>query len=161
MKSLFVLLVLGAIGYFAWQKFSAGGPPAVIEDPVYAEIRGTANIQGREIEMVVFGRASSDEDCRVRARISVDEALAGCPFCQMQPTSCKAELPARYARLFDDVSIPSTYLSMTAGASHERDARLVIYGLTDKEGEIICEQLRDMVQKKYRGTARCIPASGG
>ena len=124
-------------------------------------MRGSANLGSREIEMVIFGRASSDEDCRVRARVSVEGALSACPSCQMQPVSCKNELPARYARLFDDMAIPSTYLSMTAGASDERDARLVVYGLTDQEGAYICEELRKMVLQKYRGAAHCVAASGG
>jgi hypothetical protein len=58
MRTLLVILGLGALGYFAWQNY-LGGPPQVIEDAVCAEVRG------------------------------------------------------RYAKLFDDVPIPSTYLSMT------------------------------------------------
>ena len=50
----------------------------------------------------------------------------------MQPVSCKDELPPRYARLFDDVPIASTYLSMNAGIAGERDGRIVVYGLADK-----------------------------
>ena len=160
MKTLLVLLVLGALGYFAWQKY-IGGPPQVIENPVYGELRGAANIEGRDIEMVAFVRSTSETDCQVRARIAVDEALEGCPTCTMQPATCKNELPPRYARLFEDVPIPSTYLSMTAGNAGERDVRMVVYGLTDREGELICEQLRIMVLQKYQGTARCVPASGG
>jgi hypothetical protein len=160
MKTLLVILVIGALGYFAWQKY-IGGPPQVIENPVYAEVRGTLNAEGREIEMVLFGRTTGDIDCQTRGEISVREALTGCPMCQMQAANCKAELPPRYARLFDDVSIPSTYLSMTAGVAGERDVRLVVYGVTDKEGEMLCEQLRTMVLQKYKGTAHCVPASGG
>jgi len=161
MKSLVVLLVFGTAAYFGWQKFSGAGAPPVIEDPVYAEIRGTANIQDREIEMVLFGRASSDDDCRVRARRSLENALKACPSCQMQPVSCSSELPSRYARLFDDVPIPSTYLSLTAGAADERDARIVVYGLTDAEGALMCNLLREMTLKNFRGTAHCVAASGG
>lgn len=160
MKSFVVLLALGALGYFAWHKY-IGGPPRDIENPVYAEVRGIANFDGREIEMVLFGRASSDVDCEVRTQVSINEALEACPTCRMQPATCRAQLPPRYAKLFDDVPIPSTYLSMTAGKADERDVRMVVYGLTDQEGTLICEQLRSMVLQKYRGTAHCVPASGG
>jgi hypothetical protein len=160
MKTLIVLLVLGALGYFAWQRY-VGGPPMVIENPVYGEVRATANIEGREIEMAMFARMSSDIDCHARARISWEGALKGCPSCKLQEPVCKTELPARYAKLFDDAPIPSTYLSLTAGVAGERDGRLVVYGLTDQEGEIICEQMRSMVQKNYRGEVHCVRASGG
>jgi hypothetical protein len=161
MKSLIVLLVLGALGYFAWQKY-VGGPPTVIENPVYGEIRATANIEGREIEMAMFARTKSETDCKARAWISWKSALEACPGCKMEhQATCKSELPRRYAKLFDDVPISSTYLSLTAGVAGERDGRLVVYGLTDQEGELICEQMREMVRQNYRGDVHCVRASGG
>jgi hypothetical protein len=62
--------------------------------------------------------------------------------------------------LFDDVPIPSTYLSATAANSNERDGRLVVYGLTDAEGKMVCEIVREQVKKEYQGTTRCIAPSG-
>ena len=43
----------------------------------------------------------------------------------------------------------------------ERDGRLVVYGLTDKEGALVCEQMRKVILKKYSGTAHRVSASGG
>jgi hypothetical protein len=162
MKKLLVLAALAVAGYLLWQKYGGGGGPPKIEHPVYAEVRVTAETQGREIEMALFIRAASDFDCHGRARESWNGALAGCPGCKMQHSEkCHAELPARYARLFDDEPIPSTYLSATAGNSRERDGRLVVYGLTDAEGKMLCDMLRTAILKEYHGEAHCVAASGG
>jgi hypothetical protein len=161
MKKLLVIAVLVAAGYFLWQRYSGGGGPPQIEDPVYAEVRVTMESQGREIEMVLFIRSASEADCRGRARESWKGALAGCPGCNFRfEDKCHADLPPRYARLFDDVPIPSTYLSATAANSNERDGRLVVYGLTDAEGKMVCETVREQVKKEYQGTTRCIAPSG-
>jgi hypothetical protein len=159
MKKLLVLVVLGALGWFGWHKY-VSGPPRNFDHPVYGEMRATANIEGREIEMAVFARMSGDIDCKTRALISWGEALKNCPSCTLQEPKCQAELPARYARLFNDEPIPSTYLSATAGKADERDGRVVVYGLTDQEGVAICEMLRNMVLERYKGTAHCVKASG-
>ncbi len=161
MKGLLVVIVLGVIGWFAYQKYAGGGGSPVIEDPVFGEIRVTQQIQSREIEMALFVRASSDNDCHTRAQESWKGALSACPTCVFQPVKCQKELPARYARLFDDVPIPSTYLSATAAKKTERDGRLVIYGLTDAEGVQLCELVRSQIGERYAGTTHCVKASGG
>jgi len=119
------------------------------------------NVQGREIEMAVFARMADESDCTLRALLSWSNALKACPTCTLTPAKCQAQLPARYSRLFNDEPIPSTYLSATAGKADERDGRVVVFGLTDQEGEVICEQMRTVILKEYRGTAHCVKASGG
>ena len=74
---------------------------------------------------------------------------------------CQAQLPPRYARLFDDEPIPSTYLSASAGNAGERDGRLVVYGLTDQEGAAMCEPIRTMVLRVLQGHRPLREASGG
>jgi hypothetical protein len=159
-KSLIVVVLLAAAGWYFYQKH-IGGPPQVFENPVYGEMRMTATAGNREIEAAVFLRASGDLDCRGRGSVSWNEALAGCPSCKLQEPRCHAELPPRYAKLFDDVPIASAYLSATAGSAAERDGRIVIYGLTDAEGVAMCEQIKGALAKKYEGTLNCIPPSGG
>jgi hypothetical protein len=159
---MFVLIVLVVVGWLAYQKFVSGsGPPKVIENPVYGEMRATIDAQGREIEMAVFARMSDENDCQTRAQILWSDALKDCPTCRLQSVKCQAALPPRYARLFKDEPIPSTYLSATAGRSDERDGRIVVYGLTDSEGAAICDVMRDAILKRYHGTVHCIKASGG
>jgi hypothetical protein len=160
-KNTFVVLLVVVAGYFGWQKFSGGGKPMVIENPVFGEMRLNLTQQGREIEMAMFVRMASEEDCRLRAYLVSLHVLDDCPGCKLQPAICHAELAPRYARLFDDVPIPSTYLSMSAGTAGERDGRLVVYGLTDSEGALICDQMRTVILNRYKGTAHCVAASGG
>ncbi len=161
MKSLLIMVALAVAGYFAWQKLGADSGPPLIDDPVFGEMRVTVDMQGREIEMAMFARMASEADCKARAHIVWEDALEACPSCNLQPASCKNELPPRYARLFDDEPIPTIYLSLTAGLADERDGRLVVYGLTDKEGAVVCEQMRKVILQKYTGTAHCVAASGG
>ena len=78
----------------------------------------------------------------------------------MRAPRCQDELPARYARLFDDEPIASPYLSANAGRASERDGRIVIYGLTDDEGAAVCEAMRKVVDQNYQGDTYCVPASG-
>jgi hypothetical protein len=155
---LFALLVGGAVAFY---RSYQGGAPRNFEHPVYGEIRVNATIEGRDIEMALFVRSADEDDCKERAHRSWEKTLAACPGCTLQPTKCQAQLPARYSRLFDDVPIPSTYLSASAGVAAERDGRLVVYGLTDREGAAMCETMRSVVLASYKGTARCIAASGG
>ena len=159
MKTLFVVIVVAALGWYFWHK-QVSGPPQTFENPVYGEIRATANIEGREIEMAIFVRTGSKLDCETRAAASWARSLDNCPSCKFEPVKCQEQLAPRYARLFDDVPIPSTYLSASAGNAIERDGRLVVYGLTDREGEVVCEQIRSVLLKEYKGTAHCVKATG-
>jgi len=159
-KGLIIVILLAAAGYFVYQKY-IGGPPQTFENPVYGEMRMTATAGNREIEAAVFVRASGDLDCRGRGMLSWRESFEGCPSCRLQEPKCHAELPPRYAKLFDDVPIPSAYLSATAGTAAERDGRVVIYGLTDAEGTVVCEQLKSELAQKYEGKLTCIAPSGG
>jgi hypothetical protein len=157
-KLLILILVIGAGVYFYRTRIS--GPPQNFDNPVYGEIRVNATIEGRDLEMALFVRSADETDCKLRAARSWAVALVDCPACDMKPVQCQAKLPPRYARLFDDVPIPSTYLSATAGKADERDGRLVIYGLTDQEGALACEQMLSVLRGGYHGTAHCVKASG-
>ncbi len=161
MKKLLLIGLVAVAGYFGYQKYQAQhGPPKPMDNPVYGEVRVNANVQGREIEMALFFRASDDADCHGRALVSWTGTLKNCAQCSLQTNECKAELPPRYARLFDDVPIPSAYLSANAGVAGERDGRLVVYGLTDQEGAAVCEVMRKNIAETYKGETHCVAASG-
>lgn len=76
----------------------------------------------------------------------------------MQLVDCKPSLPARYEQLFEDVPINMTYLSLTRGSRYERDGRIVIWGVTGKEGAALCEIVRGGVQSRYSGKSHCVSA---
>jgi hypothetical protein len=159
MKNLFLLCLMVALGWFAWKRFGHGGAPLVIEHPIYGEMRAGTTIANRDIEMAIFVRMESESLCHSQAEVVARDVLRDCPSCTLQPAKCQATLPPRYARMFDDVPIASPYVSMTAANSSERDARLVVYGLTDAEGQSVCEVMRAKVKERYTGEAHCVFAA--
>jgi hypothetical protein len=38
---------------------------------------------------------------------------------------------------------------------------MVVYGLTDAEGMVVCEQMKSVLGQKYEGRLVCIAPSGG
>lgn len=159
MKSLMALLAAGVLVYFFWQRQESAAPEA-IEDPVYGEIRMDLAEPGRDIQMALFARIPDHAECNARADLVWRDVFESCPACRLEPVQCHDQLPARYARLFDDVPIPSWYLSLKPGRRGEREARLVVYGLTDEEGAGTCQELIQVVKKKYAGTAECVAPAG-
>lgn len=155
MKKLLLLVLLVGAGYYFYHTRTSG-PPQVIEDPVYGEMRVAIDVQGREIEMALFVRATDKADCQGRGSETWKKIFDACPTCTVERVQCQAELPPRYARLFDDVPIPSAYLSATAGEAGERDGRVVVYGLNPEEGMQVCGELEKAIAKKYRGQLTCI-----
>src|SRR5262245_50298423 len=156
-----VALTIASIAFYKYYDTDGSkSPPLEIRDPAFAQMRASANIEGREIEMAVFVRAASMAECEANTRKEWSAALDSCPTCTLQVPKCQEQLSPRYARLFDDVPIPSAYLSASAGSAAERDGRIVIYGLTDAEGVALCDFMRENLKKKYRGEVRCIAPSG-
>jgi hypothetical protein len=155
MKYLIILIALGAAG-FTYYNQQQGVNPEVIEAPVYAELRTDMRIQGREIDMVLFGEMASQEDCQERAGRMWQKLIDDCKECTMTLSSCKAELEPRYRRLFDDTSIHSTYLSFDRGTRFERNGRMVVYGLTADEGDTVCGIIKAEFEKQYEGTVNCV-----
>jgi hypothetical protein len=157
-KLLFVIVIVG-VGYFVYQRELDKTNPQVIDHPVYAEFRVDSKQGEREINIALFGKMSSEEDCRMRAEKVWNKVVKGCAACTMSVQECRSELPPRYKRLFEDVSIPSTYLSFMRGNRFERDGRMVVYGLTSQEGVQVCEYMKTQFAATYEGTVTCVPAS--
>jgi hypothetical protein len=159
MKKWIVLLLLIGGGYYAYQQRQDPTNPETIAAPVFAEIRVGIEIPSRSLDMVMFGAMANEEDCRTRTQIVWEKVISGCAQCSFQVNDCKNQLPARYAKLFSNTQIASTYLSMTRGSKYERDARLVIYGLTAQEGNAVCEQMKQQFATRYTGKLECIPST--
>jgi hypothetical protein len=157
MKAVLALIVLGVLGYFGFQKYQESAP-VEIDDPVFAEMRVDIKVPGRELNFVLYGKMASELECRTRAAIVWGKAMAGCKECSLATATCSKELAPRYAKLFDNQPIRSTYMSFTRGAQDERDGRMVIYGLTADEGDAICDTVRKQAQTQYEGKIECIKA---
>lgn len=159
MKLVVIVVVLAVIGFVVKGRLDKSNPE-IIEHPVYAEMRVDLKEGIRELNVVLFGKAVDMDDCNLRTENTWKKVLSGCPTCALSPVKCMEALPPRYARLFENSRIPSTYLTFTRGSRFERDGRLVVYGLTRDEGLMVCEQMRNSVSKEdYTGTLECIPPS--
>jgi len=160
MKGIFILVVLAVAGYFGYQHFqtSADEAPDVIANPVYSDVRIDMHVAGRELQFALFGRMADRADCDARAERIWGKVIEGCKECVQRSVVCKESLEPRYARLFDNTAIHSTYASFTRGAKDERDGRMVIFGLTADEGDAICDQTIARFQANYRGKIECIHA---
>jgi hypothetical protein len=157
MKKLLLLIVLACAGYYGYAYLQNGNQnPQHIENPVYAELRVDSKIEGRELNLVLFGEMVDEVDCRERFDRAWNKIIDGCAECAMKLSSCRTDLEPRYRRLFDDHAIHSTYLSFTKGSRYERNGRMVVYGLTSDEGDALCDAIRQQFQSRYEGTVACI-----
>jgi hypothetical protein len=159
-KAILLLIIAGVAGYFVYSRYQDRSPE-VIEDPVFADIRVDIKVAGRELNYLLLGKMADEEDCRTRAASVWQKVISSCKECSFQVTTCQAKLAPRYAKLFDDQAIQSTYLSFKRGSRHERDGRMVIYGLTSDEGNQLCEMLRAQFQQQYTGQVQCVKGRGG
>lgn len=156
MKFLAFLIAIAAVAYVINDRRQAALNPESIETPVYAEIRMGKRVEGRDIDMVLFGEMASSEDCQERSDRVWQKLIDDCKDCTMSLSSCKATLEPRNRRLFDDAQIHSTYLSFTRGNRFERNGRMVVYGLTGQEGNVVCQAIKEYFQSRYEGTVNCV-----
>ena len=160
MKVIIILAIVGAAAYFGYQHLVRDplAAPDVIENPVYADIRLDMRVARRDLQIALFGKMASQSDCEQRSRLAWGKLIEGCKECVQRTSTCKAQLEPRYQRLFDDVPIPSTYITLNRGSEYERDGRMVIFGLTADEGDMICEQTVARFQSSYTGKMSCVKA---
>jgi len=157
-KKLLLLIVIASVAYFGYRHYQQGegAISGEITTPVFAEYRVTAHIAGRDIEMALFGKMASNDDCHRRADVVWNKVLDNCKECTSSNFQCRDTLEPRYLKLFDDVAIHSTYISFHHGSPFERDGRMVTYGLTSDEGDKLCEMMKPMFKEKYSGTVECV-----
>lgn len=152
-----LLLIVGlAGGVYAYGIHVAN--PEHIADPVYAESRVDVEIAqlGRELEYVFVGEMVSEEDCSQRAERYLEHLFKECKECNVKRLRCKRDLAQRYKKLFHGHTTHTTFLSFDKGNRFERNARMVIWGLNEKEAEMACEQIKKEVKKSYEGVVRCV-----
>lgn len=160
MKAFLILVLIGAAAYFGYKHFKSeeGAAPDVIENPIYADYRLNMHVAGRDIEFALFGKMASQADCDVRGAKTWLKVIEGCKECVQESLTCKPTLPPRYQRLFDNVPIHSAYMSFNRGSKYERDGRMVIFGLTADEGDMVCQKVLSRFQPNYAGKVECVSA---
>lgn len=153
MKKLLLIAVAAAAGYVAYQRERA---PVEIVNPVFAEIRVTAEAGGREIEAAVFGKTADAADCQQRADKIWRQLEADCATCKSKSVECKATLEPRFAKFFDDAPSSVAYLSINHTNRDERDVRMIFWGVTVAEGDLLCDRMKQIFERIHRGPMRCI-----
>jgi hypothetical protein len=159
-KIIMLVLVVAAASYF-WQRSKQTQGPEVISNPVYAEARVKMDFPGRSVEGVMLAKTADEADCQKHIQILERqlESLAAsvCPTCKLQSSQCKAELPNRLAKLFDNTPTSVTYLSLARGERSEREFRVIYWGVTADESDRLCGAVSQF-QKGRKGAVTCIRA---
>lgn len=155
----YIIIVAVLFAGYQWKSGSAQ-QPKVITDPVYVEFRMDLDAGDRTLNAVLFGRMASRQECELEADDIWQKSLAECKQCQFKSSSCQKELPSRYAGIFNNQPLNTTYISFNSGHATERDGRMVLWGMNDAEAEMVCEFMREGMAKRYRGDVRCVIGGG-
>jgi hypothetical protein len=156
MKTIIVYSLLIAAVLYGYNLFRNN--PSVVENPVYVESRVVFEIpeMSRELEYVLVGEMVSESDCQDRSERYLNKLFEDCKACQVKILKCDSNLERRYRKLFSGHKTHTTYLSLDRGNRFERNARMVIWGLTVEEAKMACEMIKKQVKEKYSGTVGCV-----
>lgn len=159
MRVVLVLVVLAMAwkGYFQWQDAKAN--PQVIKYPVYAEAHITKSAKGRDLELVMLAQMVDQADCSGN-KADLAQQIGAVDGWQVQSAECKSELDPRYAQLFDNTPVLVTYTSLGRGERHEREMRMVAWGLTVPESDKLCDVLVQKYSHERKGEVKCVRAAG-
>ncbi len=140
-----------------------GKAPAALEQTAggeasYVEVRVDQEVSGRNIEMAFFGKVHSESDCHTFSDKLKSRLPTSCPNCVVRTMQCKSQLLPRYAMLFDNTPSSLTYMSLASGDQSEREGRIVFWGLSVAESDIVCDSLVARMQQSQKGRVRCIRA---
>lgn len=162
-KIVIFLLILGAAKFLLqWrqQSVDASLNPEVISHPVYAEVHMSLDARDRSFEQVWLAETVDQMDCEKYSQETLKQlferqASDDAGKWQVQSSECKTELAPRYAGLFDNEPSFLTYLSMDRGDRHEREVRLIYWGLTLDESDRVCNGVSKL-QSNRKGAVTCI-----
>ena len=162
-----VLLVLLAVLYLATRPGGwipgLGRDPGAIMNPVYAAVRFRTQIQDRSFEMVEIARTFDHDDCNAVTGTIIERMQqrhrSGIVW-ELETSHCVEALDARSQRLFENKPTFVNYIAASPGASGERELRLVIWGVTAEEGDLICSEI-PRVQDRWMGSVSCVHAVQG
>ena len=163
-KFLFLLFVLGGIGYWYKQHHAAdeSTDPETIANPVYAHVKVNIQFGKRAFDQVMLVAAADEAECaKVQGRVEnlygASAAKAGQDW-TIKSSECKTDIEPRYAKTFENRPTYVTYLSMSRGNRDEREIRIVTWDITVEESNQLCESMARGMRKKWKGTVACIRA---
>ena len=156
MKKLFLFIITIACVVYGYGEFINN--PDHISNPVYLESGVVVEIPkiSRELEYIFLGEMVSQDDCKKREGYFLKQLFENCKECEIKSTICKASVHQRYSKLFLGHKTHTTHLSFKKGNRFERNGRMVIWGLTDKEAGYACKEIKNKVKDKYKGEVQCV-----
>jgi hypothetical protein len=162
-KFLVLFFLLGAIGYWYRHQHSVGDAPdpATISAPVYAEMRIALEINGRTFDQVILVAAMDQAECAkmhgVIQKVYGPNAPKSGQNWTMKSSECKTEIEPRYVKVFDNRPTYVTYLSLGRGDLKERETRIVTWGVSVEESNMLCDGMAKTVRER-KGNVACIRA---
>jgi hypothetical protein len=167
-KFILFLCIVGGV-LFMYQRYQGklplSGSEDVISNPVYAEFRVTMSGHGRDIEFISFGKTRDEADCNkflksmsTGFQIGQKSLPNSKISSNVKSSKCGPELPPRYAGIFDDAPLFTTYISMAKGDKDEREMRMIPYGIDQKESDMLCDEMARDRAKFWKGAITCVRA---
>ena len=164
-KIIFFLLILAAVAYFVGEQRRSQNQSSEVTaspNPQYLEVHVNLSIASRTFDQVVLIKADDPADCSSKQgtleNVYGEAAHKAGQDWQIQSSECNPELEDRYARLFDNTPATTTYLSLGRGDDHERETRIITWGLTGVEGDKLCDKLSQTERTRRKGSVQCIRA---
>ncbi|WP_343623960.1 hypothetical protein [Roseateles puraquae] len=165
MKKIILVLIIAAAAFFAYktrQQRQQQANPAVIERPVYAETKvDLKGDSGRVINSVVLVATASQTECDAAAakmvQTVIDASARKGVTGTVKSIECKTELDSRMARLFANQPTFVTYMVLGRGKPEERETRMLYWGVTVEESDLLCEMV-PQIQKGWVGKVSCVRA---
>ena len=157
MKRLLVITTFIVTLYYVYTNHSPF--QTEITDPYFVEIR--ISVDNTNIELVGYGKMFSREDCLARSAKVWANVFKHTGKLNLVNTECIKTLPTRRQKLFDNKSIPASYLAFDKGNNRERDGRFIFYGIPSSYVIKECNKIIASAKKRYKGNIYCIKGTIG
>jgi hypothetical protein len=161
-KTIAIIVIAGVALLYRWQTRAAQNPEHIAH-PTYLELRITMDVKNRNLEQVMFVETVNEKDCKrnsediVKKLVESEDANSSKKWV-LKSSECKDQLAPRHALLFEDKMSNLTYLKIARGNRWEREARLILWGVSLEESNKICE-LTSSMQSIHSGEVVCVKGS--
>lgn len=165
MKKIILVLIIAAAAFSPTRRGSNASSrptPPSSKRPVYAETKvDLKGDSGRVINSVVLVATASQTECDAAAakmvQTVIDASARKGVTGTVKSIECKTELDSRMARLFANQPTFVTYMVLGRGKPEERETRMLYWGVTVEESDLLCEMV-PQIQKGWVGKVSCVRA---